>query len=352
MFEVNTFDPKTLAWWFDERENIDFDPPYQRRGNIWSEFDKQFLLDSILNGYDIPKIYVADFSFGNSSLNRSGKQFAIIDGKQRLNAIFDFFDGRLVLAKNFVWSRDPNLRLGGLSYKDLLGNHPKVASKFANSSLSVMRVITDEEAKINELFVRLNKGKSLTGAELRNAMGGVVPNLIRDIAAHQFFMQNIAFATKRRQSDNVAAKLLLLEFRGGFVDTKKVHLDRFVTEGLSAEARTDEFQQAKNRACAVLNKMAGAFAQKDPLLRSQGPVTIYYWMVRECPPLRFPQLRQFLVEFDAARKANKKASKGNIAAGDSELLNYDLLDRSTNDQGSLEGRFEILRRRFASWQPT
>jgi len=98
--------------------------------------------------------------------------------------------------------------------------------------------------------------------------------------------------------------------------------------------------------------MAAAFTQKDPLLRSQGLVTMYYWMVRECPQSRLPQLRQFLVEFDTARKANKRASKGNIEAGDSELLNYDLLDRSTNDQGSLEGRFEILRRRFESWQPT
>jgi hypothetical protein len=295
---------------------------------------------------------VADFSFGNSSLNRSGKQFAIIDGKQRLNAIFDFFDGKLVLAKNFIWTRDPNLRLGGLSYKDLLANHPKVASRFANSSLSFMRVITDEEAKINELFVRLNKGKALTGAELRNAMGGVVPNLIRDIAAHRFFAESIAFATTRRQSDNVAAKLLLLEFRGTLVDTKKVHLDRFVEEGLSAEARTDEFQQAKQRSFVVLEKMANVFIQKDPLLRSQGPITIYYWMVRESTVDRLQQLRQFLVEFDRARKTNKKISKADISAGDSELLNFDLLDRSTNDQGSLESRFDILRQRFARWQPS
>ena len=73
MFEVNTFDPKTLVWWFDERDNIDFSPPYQRRGNIWSEFDKQFLIDSILNGFDVPKVYIADFSFGNSDLNESGR---------------------------------------------------------------------------------------------------------------------------------------------------------------------------------------------------------------------------------------------------------------------------------------
>ena len=351
MFEVNTFDPKTLVWWFDERDNIDFSPPYQRRGNIWSEFDKQFLIDSILNGFDVPKIYIADFSFGNSDLNESGRQFAIIDGKQRLSAIFDFLDGRLLLNRSFIWARDPDLRLGGLSYKDLLANHPKVASKFANSSLTVMRVITDDDTKINELFVRLNKGKSLTGAELRNAMGGEVTNLIRDIANHQFFSRTIAFTTNRRQSDNVAAKLLLLEFRGNFVDTKKVHLDRFVEEGRRAEAQTAEFNQAKDRCIKVLDQMHHLFSQRDPLLRSQGPITVYYWLVRKTPHDRLPLLRQFLVEFDVDRKRNKLVVKADPASSDPELSNFDLLDRSTNDQGSISARYEILRRRFSAWAP-
>jgi hypothetical protein len=351
MFEVNTFDPKTLSWWNDEKDNIDFDPPYQRRGYVWSGTDKQYLIDSILNGYDIPKLYIADFSFGNSSLNQSGKQYAVIDGKQRFRAIFEFFDGSLVLANNFVWARDPSLRVGGLSYKDLQKNYPKDASKFANASLTVMRVITDEEAKINELFVRLNKGKTLSGAEVRNAMGGIVPQLIRGIAAHRFFTEVIAFATTRRQSDNVAAKLLLLEFRGTLLDTKKVHLDRFVAEGLSAEARADEFRQAQQRVLQFLNRMTEVFTARDPLLRSQGPVTLYYWLVRATEPQALARLREFLVAFDKLRKNNKRLSRNNPEQADPELLKFDVLDRSTNDQGSLEQRFNILRHRLAAWTP-
>ena len=214
-----------------------------------------------------------------------------------------------------------------------------------------MRVVTDEEAKINELFVRLNKGKALTGAELRNAMGGVVPGLIRDLAQHQFFTTYISFSSSRRQADNVAAKLLLMEFRGNFVDTKKIHLDRFVEEGRNAEAQTAEFAQAKNRCVSTLAGMTNVFRTKDPLLRSQGPITVYYWLVRSTPEVRHPLIREFLIRFDEDRKANRKAMKGNAASADSELLNYDVLDRSTNDQGSIEARFEILRHRFADWQP-
>jgi hypothetical protein len=110
-----------------------------------------------------------------TKLNSSGTQYAVIDGKQRLGAIFDFFDNKLRLAKDFEWTQNLDLSLSGLSYKDLLQNQPRAASKFANYNLSVMRVITDDEAKINELFVRLHRSKPLTGAETRNAMGGVVP---------------------------------------------------------------------------------------------------------------------------------------------------------------------------------
>lgn len=351
MFDVSTFDPKTLSWWFDERENIDFDPPYQRRGSIWSDLDRQFLIDSILNGYDVPKVYIADFTFGNSQLNNKGKQYAVIDGKQRLSAIFDFFDGRLELANDFVWSKEPNLRLSGLSYKDLLSNYPKVASKFANYSLTVMRVITDEEPRINELFVRLNKGKALTGAELRNAMGGLVPDYIRSISNHPFFTKKIAFSSNRRQSDNVAAKLLLLEFRGVAVDTKKVHLDRLVKDGIQAEAKAAEFEEAKNRVLGHLTTMANIFNEKDPLLRTQGPVTVYYWLVRQLEASRTSRLREFLVAFNALRVSARK-QKDVMPDANQALLRYDLLDRSTNDQGSIEGRTNILARTFDGWLET
>jgi len=350
MFDVSTFDPKTLSWWFDERDNIDFDPPYQRRGNIWSELDRQFLIDSILNGYDVPKVYIADFTFGSPQLNKKGKQYAVIDGKQRLSAIFDFFAARLVLANDFVWSKDPNLKLGGLSYKDLLSSHPKVASKFANNSLTVMRVITDEEPKINELFVRLNKGKALTGAELRNAMGGVVPGYIRSISQHAFFTSKIAFSSNRRQADNVAAKLLLLEFRGVTVDTKKVHLDRLVKDGIQAEAKAAEFEEAKDRVLGHLNTLAAIFNDKDPLLKSQGPVTVYYWLVRQIEASSTKRMREFLVSFNADRIRNRRLAKSLSPDTDQALLNYDILDRSTNDQSSIEGRTIILARAFQRWE--
>lgn len=350
MFEVHTFDPKTVSWWFDQLENIDLDPPYQRRGHLWSERDRAFLIDSILNGYDVPKVYMADFSFGRTSLNTSGKQYAVIDGKQRLGAIFDFLGNKLRLSPDFEWSINPELRLGGLSYNDLLQNHPKVASRFANFNLSVMRVITDDDAKINELFVRLNRSKPLTGAEVRNAMGGIVPKLIRDLCAHEFFQTRIRFSTNRRQDQNAAAKLLLIEFRGNPVGTQKPNIDRFVQEGIKAQAGVDEFVRAASRCADVLSRMTGIFSLADPLLSSAGPLPVLYWFTRDTRSSNDPLIRPFLVYFSDLRKRNQKLAKVEDGAVDPELVLYDRLDRSTDNQGSIEGRVDILRRRFTSFQ--
>src|SRR6266568_2176776 len=113
MFKILNFASKTLTWWYDQRPNIDLSPPYQRRSGRWGRSDRAFLIDSILNEYDIPKIYMADFSFTNTPLNVSQLQYAVIDGKQRFETIFGFFDNAFPLDPNFVLFDDPNLTLGG-----------------------------------------------------------------------------------------------------------------------------------------------------------------------------------------------------------------------------------------------
>lgn len=342
MFKIQPHLIRTLSWWNSQRKNIDLNPSYQRKSNIWSPEDKAYLVDSILNDYDIPKLYFADFTYGNSPLNEKGRSYAVIDGKQRLEAIFNFFDGILALDDKFAYEPDRRLKLAGLTFKDLKSRYPEVASSFENFNLNVMSVITDEEGKINDLFVRLNRSKPLTGSEVRSAMLGVVPKLIDEIATHKFFKSRIRFTTKRKQEYNAAAKILLIEFRGKFVDTKRTHLDRFVQEGVKSQATT--FDRAAGRVKDVLKDMVSVFTRKDPLLSSQGPITLYYWFVKNHVEEK-PLIREFLVKFDMQRRANRKL----IAEGkktDEELLRFDLLSRSINDQGSLTERYSILEGRL------
>jgi hypothetical protein len=350
MFTIRPFEARTTSWWFAQRDNIDMSPPYQRRGRIWNPDAKAYLIDSILNDFDIPKFYLADFTYTNTPLNATSSQYAVIDGKQRFEAIFDFYTNRVVLKQDFQFFPDPTLSLGGLSYQDLRSQYPKVASRFENFNLSIMSVITDEEAKINELFVRLNASKPLTGPEFRNAMRGMVPGLIRDLSGHPFFKENIAFSTNRGEDRQVAAKLLLVEFRGDLVDTKRAQLDRLVEEGAKAEASATEFNRAAERAQRTLDKMSEVFIPKDPLLRSQGPLVVYYWLVRTLRPEYLVGLREFLVDFEQQRKRNRELAKHSeqSRAVDPELLRFDSLNRSINDIGSLRGRASILLRRYTT----
>lgn len=350
MFRIKELPYRSVEWLCKNRDQIDENPVYQRRGKVWSEKDKAFLIDSILNDYDIPKMYLADFTSVKNPWNKTKKRYAVIDGKQRLEAVTEFFDSKLALNKTFQYVADPSLQLGGLTYKDLTLRYPELARKFCNYQLVIMGVITEEMGNINELFIRLNRSKPLVGAEIRNAMLGIVPPLIRKLASHKFFKTRIAFGTGRLQDRNAAAKVLLLEFRGQFVDTKKAQLDGFVQDFIEEGAQPKSFKATAQSCRRVLNDMTQVFIERDPLLRSQGPLTIYYWFVKKHSSHK-KAIRGFLDEFEAKRRDNRKRASTQPPTGniDGELLTFDFLSRSPNDQASCMRRYAILESRFGAF---
>jgi len=350
-FLVRAFEPKTLTWWWSRRTKIDFAPPYQRRGHLWSKADKSYLVDSILNGFDIPKLYVADFTWGNSRLNLRKLPYAIIDGKQRFEAIFDFFEGKIVLNDDFEFFENTSLKLGGLGYSDLKKNHAEIAEIFDNFNLSVVSVYAQDEEPINELFVRLNRSKSLTGAEIRNAMSGPAPKLIREIARHEFFRSNINFTVQRGQDLNASAKILLFEYAKGLKETKKRNLDAFVKE--TQKGPKESLELAVRKVIEGLGDMAGIFLPKDRLLNSNGIVPVYYWFIRQRSKDEYPYVREFLVRFERARKENRSLEDADPASRsiNRKLLDFDKFNRSTNDLQSYTGRWEILEEDFKKAKP-
>ncbi|MCK5180413.1 MAG: DUF262 domain-containing protein [Candidatus Pacebacteria bacterium] len=68
---------------FKEYEkDINLTPTYQR-SSVWKPEQKQMLIDSILRKIDIPKIYLRE-------TKNKDYQYEIIDGQQRMRAIWDF----------------------------------------------------------------------------------------------------------------------------------------------------------------------------------------------------------------------------------------------------------------------
>lgn len=56
---ARTISPQDVSWFLDlnEKEQLDLDPPYQRR-SVWTLKDKRFFIDTILNGYPAPPIFL------------------------------------------------------------------------------------------------------------------------------------------------------------------------------------------------------------------------------------------------------------------------------------------------------
>src|SRR6185312_15419167 len=82
-----------------DKDLINLSPSYQRRGGIWNLERKQLLIDSILNEYDIPKLYFHHILPWYSKDKFDSKfKYAVIDGRQRLSTILDFLDDKFPLA--------------------------------------------------------------------------------------------------------------------------------------------------------------------------------------------------------------------------------------------------------------
>lgn len=370
MFIIRQHRERPLKWWFSQIEDIEFDPSYQRRSDVWPLRDQQFLIDTIINNFDMPKFYMADFTSVNAALDTSGKLYSVIDGKQRLEAIFKFFRGEIVLANYFVYLNNPMFKLAGLSYQDISWQYPEIAKTIDDYIITVMSVITDAEDdnRIKQLFIRLNKGEELSGAEIRNAMSGPVPTMARALANHPFFLNNIRFSVGRGQDLNAAAKLLLIEYKEKLDNTKKSNLDKFVEETedtavahlrsqttpsmFPEESSEVKYEAAYLRTNQVLDVMAEVFSEKDILLSGAGSLPLYYWLVRNQAENYKQILRSFLVNFDNERSKNRALAKESVSNIDQEMLSYDLSNRSPDDISSLDLRYKILVKRLIQFAET
>ncbi|MFM9435581.1 hypothetical protein ACFDR9_002651 [Janthinobacterium sp. CG_23.3] len=342
-FKISALEAKTLAWWRARKDRIDFDPTYQRKGRRWSTSDKQYLIDSILNGFDIPKFYVADFTWGQSKLNEQKKAYAVIDGKQRFEAIFEFFNDDFSLSHTFSLLSMPSLKLGGKKYSQLKTAFPDIAEVFENFNPSVVGVLTDDISFVEELFVRLNRSKPLSGAEIRNAVSTPVSQMVRTIGNHDFFKSYVKFATGKGQNLNCAAKLLMFEALG-LQETKKSTLDRF------SSAANNEHQRVE-KALPIVLETLGNFSElfqfRDPLLNSEGPIPIYYWLARNAAEKEAPFVRDFIEYFQGLIKIQPTPKSKGISLAD--WNNYKVASRSINDKSSHELRYSILRKYFEIW---
>ena len=211
---------KTIVWFKKANDNGDLQmkPPFQRNP-VWTLPQKSYLIDSILNGYPVPELYMQEFVDENGN-----EQHIIIDGQQRTRACLDFIEGR------FSIKADESPTWGGMKFDDLSGEDKKKIYGYT----FIVRVLPEmSDDDIRGIFQRLNKNVvALNTQELRQATyWGPFIQTMQEISNYKYWNTTGIFSplNVRRMMDIEYISELAVAVLHGF-QNKKETLDKYYQE--------------------------------------------------------------------------------------------------------------------------
>src|SRR5215469_683971 len=317
------------------KSRIDTNPDFQRPP-VWSRSQKQLLVDTILRGYDIPKLYWRKTSTGPD-------KYDVVDGQQRLRAIFEFHGGDFPLPKD----SDPidGLTLSKLKYADL---PDELRLRFDTYSLDVIVLSQTDEDEVREMFLRLQNGTTLKAQERRNAYPGKMRDSIKTLASHPFF-GNCGFANSRYTFDLVAAQITAIELNGGPCNVKNANLNTMYQDQADFDVNSSKAKKIRR----VLDYLLKSFPDKAPELERYSVISLYS-MVSHCLERYVMQdqhqaLHDWFIAFESKRAQEEFLPEDNR---DAELLAYkERTSHSTDAEDSIAWRQEFLLRKFFETVP-
>lgn len=343
-FEITDLRNGSVWALYRMRDKLQLDPDYQRLSEIWTLDKRQGLIDTILNDFDVPKLYLHKFQKQKTIKGRQ-YDYAIVDGKQRLESLWGFIDGKIALADDFEYFKDDKIVAKGMTYAELGQSYPDLKVSFDGFPLSVVVIETDDLEVIEEMFSRLNEASPLTAAEKRNAFAGPLPGAIRRLAKGGFFTEALPFPNRRYRHFDLAAKFLLAQSEGKVSDTKKAYLDAFVKKfRAKPRDRMPSFVKATEE---NLRRMRKIFSAGDPLLRQVGMIILYYHITRLASEGGWLSgiTRQKFLKFETQRASNRRKAELDLASADYELIEFDRYTQSPNDGFALRFRLAIMLKR-------
>lgn len=338
-FEVASMRNSNVAYIHRMRDQIRLDPPYQRQGAVWSTEKKRLLIDSLLNDFDIPKIYLHEHP---EILEVDGRRvrYSLIDGRQRLEAIWGFLDGQFALADDFELLENSSKDAAGKTYTELVREGDDLAPLLTSINLDICVIRTGDIDLIEEMFSRLNEAVPLNAAEKRNGRGGVLRSVVRDLVENQFFVDKLPFENTRYRHYDLALKFVVWAEKGHASDTKKRQLDEFWDD-----RKDDDADALVAKVAPVVGALAEVFEDDDHLLTSIGMISVYFLSTlgRIERGDRLPS-RAELDEFQKVRRLDSFESEESLGEFEKDLLEFDRLAQSPNDGHALEFRVKVLDR--------
>lgn len=155
-----------LYGWYRE-DRFEVNRRYQRK-LVWTISEKRAFIDSLLQGFPVPLVLVAEYDRGD------GPRYEIIDGMQRMNALFSFIEQDFDLSGKYfdleTMAETKHLK----DAKQLKQQRPKLERKKCVQlasypiPISVYRIESNND--VDEVFRRINSnGKHLSRQEIRIA---------------------------------------------------------------------------------------------------------------------------------------------------------------------------------------
>lgn len=140
-FDSRTYSVNDFREW-DRAEQLVLSPKFQRR-SVWSETARSYLMDTIIRGKPIPKVFIRQNI--DPATGRSIRE--VVDGQQRLRTILSY------VADGFVIRRTHNREYGGLYFSQL----PEGARlRIFSYEVSTDQLINVSDAEVLDIFARLN----------------------------------------------------------------------------------------------------------------------------------------------------------------------------------------------------
>jgi uncharacterized protein with ParB-like and HNH nuclease domain len=215
------YDLETIVKKIDKKV-IKLNPEYQRR-HRWDLPTASRLIESLVLNIPVPFIYISQDVDVDDEVDEGIARYSVIDGQQRLTAIFDFFKNNFVLQDLEVLDT-----LNGCRYADLPSF---LIRRLEERSIKCLRIDStlDQQVKY-DIFERLNSGSvKLEPQELRNATcRGPFKDLSLKLAKLESFreLSNLKADSKRlKKMEDVELVLRYfavnhqdgyLQYKGGF----------------------------------------------------------------------------------------------------------------------------------------
>lgn len=168
-------------------------PDFQRR-LVWSNKHKSAFIETVLDGYPFPEIYVAA---GEVDLDTGKRTVMLVDGQQRLATLRQYFEG----------SKDLILSKGISPYSELT---PEEQLAFLEYDVVIRDLGSIDMSEIIDVFQRINSTNySLNAMEINNArFDGEIKRFAEQLSQDTFFAYHNVFSfTDIRRMNDVAYAL-------------------------------------------------------------------------------------------------------------------------------------------------